>query len=300
MKKMLLVLVTIALIVPVAVLAAQHQAGKAKTVDELAKMYDVSSCKECHAKVFEEWSQSIHSRSLVGTGRTMATIRNAITDGMMKEWKKSGVKEVKDIRVEHMMSCTKCHLPQLQDATDEVAQQIAKAVLDGDEETLNKVSINCIVCHNMKAIVHKWVDGEPEKGAVYGKLEGPHPDKNYPAMKTSLIRQEAIFCGQCHGLGPNFELKNPTQCATLYGSYLHNYVPESGLEAQKCHECHKNKKDRGHRFPAYRDPEMLKEAVNVEVQTKGYQLLYAAGQHIPLAGVVVTMTNNAGHRIPDG
>ena len=52
--------------------AAQEK--KATTVDELAKMYDVSSCKQCHAKEYGEWEKSIHARSLIGTGRTMAIL----------------------------------------------------------------------------------------------------------------------------------------------------------------------------------------------------------------------------------
>jgi hypothetical protein len=278
--------------------AAQEK--KATTVDELAKMYDVSSCKQCHAKEFGEWEKSIHARSLIGTGRTMATIKTAIQDGMMKEWAKSGIKEVKDIKVEHMLHCLKCHLPQLKDATDAVAQQIAKAVIDGDTATLEKVSINCIVCHNRKALIHKLVDGEPEPNAIYGSKEGSHGDKMFTAMKKSPIMKESIICGQCHGLGPNFELANPTQCATLYGSYLHNYVQSTNGTPETCQECHMHKSKSGHLMPGYRDPAIAKSAVDVDVDAKGYQVLYKAGEHIPTAVVVVKMTSNAGHRIPDG
>jgi hypothetical protein len=279
---------------------AAAQEKKATTVDELAKMYDVSSCKKCHAKEFGEWEKSIHARSLIGTGRTMATIKTAIQDGMMKEWAKSGIKEVKDIKVEHMLHCLKCHLPQLKDATDAVAQQIAKAVIDGDTATLEKVNINCIVCHNRKAIVHKLVDGEPEPNVIYGSKEGSHGDKMFTTMKKSLIMKESIICGQCHGLGPNFELANPTQCATLYGSYLHNYVASAGVVPDTCQECHMHKYKTGHLMPGYRDPAIAKSAVDVEVQTKGYQVLFKPGEHIPIAAVQVKLTSNAGHRIPDG
>jgi Zn-finger protein len=275
-------------------------AEKARTVDELAKMYDVSSCKKCHAQIYTEWEKSIHARSLIGTGRTMATIKNTITDAMMKEWTKSGVKDVKDIRVEHMLHCLKCHLPQLKDATDEVAQQIAQAAIDSDEATLAKVNINCIICHNRKALVHKMVDGDPEPNVIYGNKEGSHGDKMFTTLKKSPIMKESIICGQCHGLGPNFDMPNPTQCATLYGSYLHNYVSAEGVELQTCQDCHMHVDKKGHAMPAYRDPGMAKKAVSVEVQTKGYQVLYKAGEHIPTAAVQVRMTNNAGHRIPDG
>lgn len=281
-------------------LPATAQEKKARTVEELAKMYDVSSCKTCHAKEFGEWEKSIHARSLIGTGRTMATIRNAIQDAMMKEWTKSGIKDVKDIKVEHMLHCLKCHLPQLKDATDEVAQQIAKAVIDSDTATLEKVNINCIICHNRKALIHTYVDGEPEANAVYGSKDGSHGDKKFTALKKSPIMKESIICGQCHGLGPNFDLANPTQCATLYGSYLHNYVQSAGVVPETCQDCHMHKHKTGHTMPGYRDPAIAKNAVDVEVQAKGYQVLFKAGEHIPTAAIQVMMTSNAGHRIPDG
>ena len=63
---------------------------KAKTVDELAKMYDVSSCKQCHAKIFAEWEKSIHSKSLIGSPRTMGGVQGAIKNWM--SFKHSGVK----------------------------------------------------------------------------------------------------------------------------------------------------------------------------------------------------------------
>src|SRR3990172_11853286 len=61
-----------------AITAAQQ---KARTVDELANMYDVSSCKQCHAKVYEEWEKSTHARSLIGTGRTIGGFQGKIRAG---------------------------------------------------------------------------------------------------------------------------------------------------------------------------------------------------------------------------
>jgi len=274
------------------------QAQKARTVDELSKMYDVSTCKACHTKIYEEWEKSIHARSLVGTGRTAATIRTAILDGLMKEQTKSGVKEIKDIKVEHLMMCAKCHLPQLKDATDEVAQQLAKAAVDLDIKTLEKVNINCLICHNTHSIIHKWHDGLPEKGVVYGTKDGSHPDKAFPTMKKTVIMKESAMCGQCHGLGPNFDLPQPIQCATLYGSYLHAYIPAGGTET--CHDCHIKKYGKGHLMPSYRDPDIAQGAVTMEVSILGYKFLPKAGDPRPTALVTVKLTSNAGHRIPDG
>lgn len=288
-------------LLPPAALAAGK---KANSIDELAKMYDVTSCKKCHAKVFAEWEKSFHAASLIGSPRTMATIASTIKDGLLKEYTYSGAKEVKDLTVEHMMICAKCHLPQLKDATDAVAQEIAQAAIDGaagDEKAkkqLAKVGINCLICHNQKALIHKWTDGEIDPDAVYGSKEGKHPDGKFTKLKKSAAMPESIMCGQCHGLGPNFELAEPTQCATLYGSYLHAYVPSGGSET--CQDCHMKKDGHGHLMPGYRDPAVAKSAVTVDVDARGYYFLPKAGDSVPTAVVTVKMTSHAGHRIPDG
>lgn len=111
------------------------------------------------------------------------------------------------------MICAKCHLPQLADASDEVAKEIVKAAFtyadsnasdDAREkavETLEKLSINCLVCHQRNAIIHKWSDGYPQKNAVYGSKDGDHPAPGHTKLKISPVMSESILCGQCHGLG---------------------------------------------------------------------------------------------------
>lgn len=297
---LVLLLAFMLLLVPLTVQSAQ----KAKSIDELAKMYDVSSCKTCHEKIYNEWEKSYHAKSLVGSPRTMATIAGTVRDGLLKEYTKLGLKSIKDIKVEHMMICAKCHLPQLKDATDEVAQEIAQAAIDGaagDEaarKKLEKIGINCLICHNQKAIIHKWTDGEVDPNAVYGKKEGAHADAKFKTIKKSPIIQESILCGQCHGLGPNFEMPEPAQCATLYGSYLHAYIPSGGSET--CQDCHMKKDGQGHLMPGYRDPKIARSAVKVEIDAKGYKFLPKAGDSVPMATVTVKLTSKAGHRIPDG
>jgi hypothetical protein len=117
-------------------------------------------------------------------------------------------------------------------------------------------------------------------------------------MKKSPIMREAVMCGQCHGTGPNFEFPQPSQCATAYGSYLHAYIPAGGTET--CQDCHMKRDGKGHLMPAYRDPEVAKRAVDVEVTATGHKFLLKPGDSIPKASVIVKITNKAGHRIPDG
>ncbi|HEX9137980.1 MAG TPA: multiheme c-type cytochrome, partial [Nitrospirota bacterium] len=98
---------------------------KATSIDELAKMYDSTGCKQCHEVIYNDWEQSIHSRSIFGTGRTAATIKTTVTVGLMG-WQYSGVKKPEDVTVKSLMICMKCHLPQIADATDAVAKEIVK------------------------------------------------------------------------------------------------------------------------------------------------------------------------------
>ena len=71
------------------------------------------------------------------------------------------------------MICAKCHLPQLAEAEDSVAQEILKLAMnymEGDEKTsakaqekLEKLNINCLICHQRNAIIPKGVEGYPER-----------------------------------------------------------------------------------------------------------------------------------------
>jgi len=284
--------------------------GKATTIAELVAMYDSTGCIDCHEEIHNQWSNSAHSRPVYGTGRTAATMRTALENGVLS-WAYSGAKEPEDVEVEHLMGCAKCHLPQLADATDAVAKEFIGNIYDlmaayrnDDQEKFNEhkeillsLNINCLVCHNRMAITHKWTDGYPQDGTVYGSFDGDHEDEAFPHAKVSPIMSESIFCGQCHGLGPNFELDNPTQCATAYGSYLWAYRPEGGTET--CQACHMEKSGLGHDMQSYRSEVMAEAAVDFEVEAYGAKWL--DGRLVsPKAIVNVKMTNRAGHAIPDG
>lgn len=300
-------MVLLSLAVPFVWSDAQAEEGKkAKTIAELAAMYDSSSCKECHANIHEQWQQSLHARSIFGpaeVGRTAATIKTTIENGL-KEWPDSGVKSPEDVGVRHLMICAKCHLPQLDEAEDSVAREIVRNVYafadNGDKQakqTLQSLNIGCTICHGRNAVVHKWTDGYPKKDAVYGSKDGSHDDPDHPSLKQSKILKESIFCGQCHGLGPNLELDNPTQCATVYGTHLFAYVPEGG--SKTCQECHMRTSKLGHNIQSYRSLEMAKLAldVNVDVQALQWRDITTV---TPLANVIVEIANRAGHSIPDG
>jgi hypothetical protein len=285
---------------------------KAKTIAELAERYDSSVCADCHEDTHDEWSESLHAKSILGSPRTAPTIITAIDKGL-KLFPYSGVKEDSDITVQSLMMCMKCHLPQLDEATDDVAREIVatirswqKAYKESDldkaeelEETIASLNIGCMVCHNKVAIIHKYSDGYPQPDTVYGSQEGEHEDEKYTRMAEAPAISEAIFCGQCHGQGPNFELDHPSQCATAYGSYLFAYAAHGGSET--CQECHMHKSELGHDMQSYNDETMIEMALDVSVE--GRSLFWRKNKAdgvLPIGVIDVEIYNKTGHGIPDG
>jgi hypothetical protein len=254
---------------------------------ELVKMFDSSSCKECHKKIYEQWEKSHHARPLMGLNDQIF-IKGYLVRGPLAV--KPGEKATK-----YNFPCFKCHFPQIKYATDLVAAEIADAVLKDDKETIRKLNISCLVCHNEKAVVH----GRPEKNVIYGNkdiIDHPKtPVKKSPLLKNSLL------CGQCHGLGPNLEFETPVQCATLYGSYLHAYIPSGGTET--CQQCHM--KDGDHYMPPNFNnrvefSERMRDALPMQVRTLAYSFQPKEGDVRPMVVVNTKITSKAGHRIPDG
>jgi hypothetical protein len=258
------------------------------TLDELIKMFDSSSCKECHEKIYEQWEKSHHARSLVGLNDQM------LLPPPLKRIAKPGAPPEQLVTSD--FPCFKCHFPQAKYATDAVAREIAVASFKKDTATIRKLNIGCLVCHNDKAVVH----GRPEKDVVYGSKEIPD-HKGRPVKKSPLLKN-SLLCGQCHGLGPVLDSPDmPVQCATLYGSYLHAYIPSGG--AKTCQECHMKGGD--HYMPPNfnnRDElsARLRESLPMEVQTLAYTFHPDDKEFFPMVVVKTKITSKAGHRIPDG
>ncbi len=282
---------------------------KARTMAELSAMYDSTPCAECHKEIFDQWRKTSHSASIFGSGRMARDFLAYLQDGLMK-WEYSGVKNIEDVRVEHVMGCAKCHLPQLADAEDNVAREIMTVLADRqsaldrkDQEAAEKASaklktlnVGCLICHNRNAVVHKWVDGYPKAGEIYGRKDGTHPGQEFKVLKRSPILGESILCGQCHGLGPNLDVANANQCTTLYGSYIFAYRAHGGKET--CQDCHMRKNKFGHETRAYSNPAMIKSTLEVTTQTHGF-FWRDNRQDVPRVIVDVSIINMTGHSIPD-
>lgn len=262
--------------------------ARAATLDELVRLFDSSACKECHEEIYEQWEKSHHSRSLMGINDQMLLVP------LLKRIGKPGMPL--EQLVSRDLPCFKCHYPQAKYGTDFVAREIAIASLKDDRATVRKLNIGCLVCHNEKAVVH----GRPEEGVVYGNRD--FPDHEGRRVKTSPLLKNSLMCGQCHGLGPVLDsVDMPVQCATLYGSYLHAYIPAGGTKT--CQECHMKGGDH-YMPPNFNNKEelsaLLRESLPMQVEALAYTYHPKEDVFSPMVVVKTKITSLAGHRIPDG
>lgn len=255
----------------------------------LIERYDSSGCRECHKEIYDQWEKSHHARPMMGTnGRILMAAY--LKDGPLAVGPSGKATKAN-------FPCAKCHLPQLNEATDGAAAELADAILRDDRETVGKLGINCLVCHQEKAVIHHRYQAD----TLYSLKEVSDHGGKYKAVAKSSVMSSAVFCGQCHGLGPVLETEHPVQCATLYGSYLHAYIPSGG--AQTCQDCHMQDKDHSIR-PNYNDREgtsaLLAAAFPMDVQVLNYTFQPVGAPREPMIVVKTKISSNAGHRFPDG
>jgi hypothetical protein len=287
----------------------QANAKEAKNLKELIQMYDTKECQTCHADYFKDWEKSLHSKPLLGPfDKTLGTLKDYIKQ-RDDELKKS--KDVTKSTKEYLMPCFICHIPQLQDLSEEGANELVEAVMKENLDMLYQLNINCLICHNRNALVRKYRDGNPEPDAVYGVKEtGAHAAPSYPKRIKAEMMKDPSFCGGCHQ-GPNvLHSAEPIWCVSNYDSYLQAYIPSDCNNGSTCQSCHMAKTDdnkTGHRFPPnYDDKELSMKRLHEAVQFDFYPLAYIfqiktpEKKSIPKVVVKTTINHNIAHRFPDG
>ncbi len=268
---------------------AEETAAPIASLANLIEQYDSSSCRECHQEIYSQWEKSHHARPLMGWGDRI------LMSAALKEGPLAPGPSQKATKAN--MPCARCHLPQLMEATDDVAAELATAIQKEDRETIRKLTISCLVCHQEKATIHHRYD----PNTLYGSKEVPNHEGKFKTVGRSSVMSSPVFCGQCHGLGPVLDIEHPVQCGTIYGSYLHAYIPSGGT--QTCQDCHMQNKDHTIR-PDYNNREetsaLLAKAFPMDVQVLNYTFQPVGEPRQPMIVLKTKITNNAGHRFPDG
>lgn len=271
-------------------------AQKATTIDELADMYSIKACADCHEEKHKEWKRSTMGNSVVDP-RVLRGWRTFIKLELDKESTMSR----KDLRI-----CIDCHVPQIKDATDELVVHIAglvmisvedndKAKRDAAINELSKLNLNCLGCHNLRAT---GFDGKPEADTIYvpNEIDGSaHMAAGYKTIQTGFLKTSE-FCAQCHHCPPSVPWE---ECPTLYTTYTEEFISKGRTET--CQDCHMTGDEKSHRFFGPNDPDFLKDAVtlNINVRPTRYIDNYN-GIFLPAVVVEVDVTNNAGHVLPHG
>jgi Zn-finger protein len=262
-----------------------------ETIDEIAGAYAVETCRDCHDRIHDEWLASAHAHSVANSVGILRTF--------IEERRQNG----KEVDRSQLMRCMACHAPHLEKASETLVREVIRLVLAADggtdeaereaaKRSLDRLNINCIICHNTVAVLEKDQQGEPEKDVYYGPAGNSSPA--HGTERTTALGSY-LFCGQCHRVHtpPDGEI---IFCSSLYESYQDAYRGQGG--AATCQDCHIRKGQRGHRMPGGSDPDLLREGIELTVEAIGLKL--KPGKWVPTAFVNVQLINKAGHRTPDG
>lgn len=277
-------------------------AEPAATIDELVAPYNVEGCADCHEEIHDQWKDSWHGKAIIDS-RVLRTWRTFVKRGL-DDNPQAERKNLRDV-------CIGCHAPFAVGASDELATEIAglvvTAVDDPDKnkradatKELAKLNINCLVCHNLKAVE----GGGAKAGALYGPRGEQDPEEaaheEYETIKSDYI-STSEFCAQCHhGCPP--DMKSDV-CPTLYTSYKEKYLARGGTET--CQGCHMKQPDpdelKSHAFPGIYEVEQVQEGIELTVKASPTQYVYhLKNVVVPAIVLNVQVLNKAGHGIPHG
>jgi hypothetical protein len=277
-------------------LPRETMAKKAATIDELARMYDIKLCAECHADKYSEWKTSTMGHSIVDPRvlRGMRTFIRLALDGE------------KELSRKDLTICLNCHIPQIKDATTELVLHIGDLVLTSVEDAdgtkrdaaikeLSKLNLNCLGCHNLKGT---GFSSPPQEKTIYGPENlgfSPHEGFGFRTVQSKLFTTSE-FCAQCHHCPPSVPWK---QCPTLYTSYVDDFIKKGHSET--CQDCHMEGKKLSHKFLGPNNLDFLKSSVSLTVNARPTRYIdIYKNEKMPAVVLQVTVENHAGHEIPHG
>jgi Cytochrome c554 and c-prime len=246
--------------------------GRAEqTADFPSSSLPASQCRSCHAQHFEEWSRSVHARSLVS--ENFLTTFPQYLDSLGSDARKDP---------QASMACFSCHAPLLKNAEPWVVRQVTTFVLAKETNNLDGFEVGCASCH---------IEGSR---LFSGPIRSPQ-DNPFHASKFSTSYKEASFCATCHTSTP------PTiPCSDVFTDWKKSRAAKQGTTCQACHMGEANgsaasggpqRKIHGHLFPGGRSPAMLQQAVTVRL---------SATFRKDRLQVTATVRNLVPHRVPDG
>ncbi|MCI0409092.1 MAG: cytochrome c family protein [Acidobacteria bacterium] len=229
---------------------------------------DPESCGVCHRPQYDDWKQSVHSKSM-GPG-VMGQTMEAIQDDP-----------------ETAVLCYSCHAPlaeQQEKLRDRSGSRSRFRKNPAFLASLQAKGLTCVGCHVRK---HRRY-GPPKRD---GSLEDSLPASQVPhdgAVRTHAF-ERAEFCKGCHQFEPDGYALNGKLLENTYNEWKEG---PSGQEGKACQSCHMP--DRRHTWRGIHDPEMVKQGVTVRLALD--KTRYQIGDRVQ---AVLTLANTGvGHYFP--
>jgi hypothetical protein len=257
----------------------------------LADFTPAKECGQCHQEIYNQWTQSMHSKGL-----TDPVFRAVIDDILEQTGEFSKVKR-----------CLRCHAP-----IAGVTGRLVDLSIPLDWELFSDVEaegVTCDFCHtisgneNLGKNISVGAYIYPHRGATAIKF-GRNPDAVNSSHLTepSDFLTSSEFCGICH------KYKHRTGSREIQNTYREWFKSTYRKQETRCQDCH---------MPSYAgstaDGERYRQEVHAHVFTGGHQQIFKTAVNLTVWGVVtkrktgshLEVTTNlrnvgAGHAIPTG
>ena len=240
------------------VLLFTMQAAMAHKMDKDSVSFaKAEECKGCHETIYNEWRESIHSKSSAHIDKAHAAVHQAFSKAMVKAGKKANY------------HCANCHAPM---ADNIKALMKGKRPLNPDSWK-EKEGVSCTFCHRVEAIVKGKKFNQYKinsDGAInVAKIKSADSSEHHKIQESSLFK-EGQMCLGCHSHKVNGK-----------GAVICQMSEETGNKKVNCLECHMNEVDgapttdskrtkhRSHKVMGGHFPEMIKTAAEVSVSKNG-------------------------------
>jgi hypothetical protein len=257
----------------------------------LADFTSAKECGQCHQEIFNQWTQSMHSRSFKDP------VFRAVIDEILEQ-----TGEVRKVQ-----RCLRCHAP-----IAGVTGRLVDLSIPLDWELFSDIEaegVTCDFCHtisgneNLGENISVGAYLYPHRGATAIKF-GRNPDAVNDSHLTepSDFLTSSEFCAVCH------KYKHSIEGRVIQNTYREWFRSAYRKQETRCQDCH---------MPSYAgstaDGAEYRQEVHAHVFTGGHQQIFRTAVNLSVWGVVTkretgshlkvttNLTNvGAGHAIPTG
>ncbi|PWB47876.1 MAG: hypothetical protein C3F12_02720 [Candidatus Methylomirabilota bacterium] len=267
--------------------------GKAPAhFSSIERSLEPESCGVCHRTQYEEWSGSLHSRSMGPgvTGQTMELIHDDPKTALLCYSCHAPLSEQQEKRVKKegrppSRVKKRRQAPGLGESAGGSESAGAKYQTNHAFSTsLQQKGLSCAGCH----VRGHQRFGPPKRD---GSFENSAPATQLPhggAIRTAAF-ERSEFCKGCHQFEPNGYALNGKLLEDTYNEWKAGSYAREGKSCQGCHMP-----ERRHLWRGIHDPEMVKQGVSVSLSLDKKR--YRVGEQ--LHAEITLVNTGVGHYFP--